>query len=196
MSHDHPPPSPQRASALAHRRPGGRMMGALLATTLGLGIVATPAASAEPVALVLDIRTEVTDIVDASADLRRRVTLEQAPGTVRVTLDATVLFRRDSAVIRPTAARRLADVAQRLRSRGHGRVRIVGYTDDLGPAAHGRALSLGRARAVATLLESQLPASGYALTTLGRGEADPAVPNTSEGNRRLNRRVVITYVRT
>lgn len=28
----------------------------------------------------------------------------------------------------------------------------------------------------------------------GKGEADPAVPNDSEANRRINRRVVISYL--
>jgi outer membrane protein OmpA-like peptidoglycan-associated protein len=34
---------------------------------------------------------------------------------------------------------------------------------------------------------------GYRITTVGKGEKEPRVPNTSEKNRGLNRRVEIRY---
>lgn len=48
------------------------------------------------------------------------------------------------------------------------------------------------AQAVAAVLRRSLPAPSYPFVVVGRGESDPAVPNTSEKNRRINRRVVIT----
>ena len=71
--------------------------------------------------------------------------------------------------------------------RGPGRVSIVGYTDDLGSAHHGLVLSRQRAAAVARVLQPKLDKADYTFRVSGRGEADPAVPNTSEKNRKLNR---------
>ena len=104
-----------------------------------------------------------------------------------------MLFGKDSAKIRAGAARRLTEVSTELKRRRPGSVSIVGYTDDLGSAAHGLDLSKRRARAVAGVLRPDLPKSSYRFEIIGRGEADPAVPNTNERNRRINRRVVITY---
>ena len=104
-----------------------------------------------------------------------------------------MLFDKDSARLRPVATSRLREIAATLRDRGAGPVSIVGYTDDLGTAAHGLTLSRQRAAAVARVLRRSLGRAAYPFTVSGRGEADPAVPNTSERNRRLNRRVVLTY---
>jgi len=170
---------------------------------LGFGLTAAPQiAAGEPVAPapVRDvvpptsgISAPVLDIQFAETDLKREARVEKKPQSVKVTLDSTVLFAKDSARIRPSAANRLHDVASELRAKGPGAVRIVGYTDDLGTAAHGLDLSRRRARAVAGMLRRDLSAANYPFTVAGRGEADPAVPNTSERNRRINRRVVVTY---
>lgn len=170
-----------------------------LAWWLGAGLAllaawAAPAA-AQPVgdAPVRTVVAPVLDIAFATADLDRQVRVETQPDRVKVTLDATVLFARDSARIRPQAERRLRAVRADLDRRGPGRLRVVGYTDDLGSAAHGLDLSRRRANAVAEVLRQSLPAGRYPMTVVGRGEADPAAPNDSEANRRLNRRVVIWY---
>jgi flagellar motor protein MotB len=81
----------------------------------------------------------------------------------------------------------------RLQRRGRGKITIVGYTDDLGSAQHGLVLSRRRAAAVARVLRPNLDEADYPFSVSGRGEADPAVPNTSEKNRKLNRRVELTY---
>lgn len=72
-----------------------------------------------------------------------------------------------------------------------GTVTITGYTDDLGTEEHGLVLSRQRAEAVRRVVEPQL--SGHAVTSLGRGEADPLVPNRDETSRARNRRVEIHY---
>jgi outer membrane protein OmpA-like peptidoglycan-associated protein len=194
-----------RPLALVVGLPAGLAVG--LPAGLGVGLpaglpVAPLIAAAEPVtpAPVLDVVAPVSgiiapvlDIQFADSDLRREARVEKRPKSVKVTLDSTVLFAKDSARIRPGAAKRLHEVAADLKAEGPGAIRIVGYTDDLGTAAHGLALSRRRARAVADVLRRDLPAAGYAYTVVGKGEADPAVPNKSEANRRINRRVVVTY---
>lgn len=181
-------------SRSSERRRGAVGLAGLLALA-GVLLFATPIATADPGtdAPVLAVEAPVVDIEFSTSDLQRAVRVDESTSRVRVTLDATVLFGKDRSTIRPGAARRLNDVAKALRSRGPGEVRIVGYTDDLGSAAHGLDLSRRRARAVAGALRRDLPASSYPFTVVGKGEADPVVPNTSEASRRINRRVVVTY---
>ena len=175
--------------------------GLLLAT--GLELVPT-AALAVPgpvspivpvVAPVAAIVAPVVDIVFADSDLKKAARVEKGPRRTKITLDSTVLFARDSPKINGKARGRLEDVADQLKKSGPGRVSITGYTDDLGSAAHGLTLSRQRAKAVAKVLRGDLPTSAYPFKVKGRGEADPAVPNTSEKRRRINRRVVIVYDR-
>ena len=111
-----------------------------------------------------------------------------------MTLDAETYFPKDSARLRverpeSAAARSPTD----LRRRGPGRVRIVGYTDDLGSERGGWSCRGSGRPAVAGVLRPLLPGGAVPLHRVGRGEADPAVPNTSEANRKLNRRVELTY---
>jgi outer membrane protein OmpA-like peptidoglycan-associated protein len=141
----------------------------------------------------IEVVAPVLDIEFSSADVEGVARIEEQPDELRVTLDSTVLFAKDSARLRGAAGKRLREVAASLEDAGEGPLEIVGYTDDLGSAAYGLDLSRRRARAVATELRPLLPASAYPFTVIGKGEADPAVPNNSERNRRLNRRVEITF---
>lgn len=70
------------------------------------------------------------------------------------------------------------------------RVCIVGHTDDVGSDAANLKLSRGRAAAVKKLMvDHGIDASR--METLGKGESEPLVPNTSDANRQINRRVEI-----
>jgi outer membrane protein OmpA-like peptidoglycan-associated protein len=142
---------------------------------------------------VVPLVRPVLDISFGDADLKSEARVEQLPRKTTVTLDSTVLFGKDSAKINSKAEGRLREVGAQLKTRGPGSVRVTGYTDDLGSAAHGRTLSRQRANAVAAVLRQDLPAASFTFSTVGKGEADPAAPNTSEKNRRTNRRVVVLY---
>ena len=176
--------------------PGTLVLAILMAAILPGMAAADP----QPSAPVLDVRAPVQpvtapvlDIVTSVSDTGHEVIVDQSARRVRVTLDATVLFGKDSAVVRPGGAEPVEQAVATIRLRGSGRVRIVGYTDDLGSAEHGLVLSRRRAAAVALIVGRELPAARYPLVAVGKGEDDPAAPNTSEANRRRNRRVVITY---
>lgn len=172
------------------------------ARTLALGLVVAgavlplPASAAPvPVAPVVPIVAPVLDIVFSDADLKRTTRVDRGPRSTRITLDSTVFFAKDSPKINDVARGRLDDVAASLKEAGPGRLSVTGYTDDLGSAAHGLTLSRQRAQAVGKVLRRDLPAADYPFSVKGKGEADPAVANTSEHNRRINRRVVIVYTR-
>jgi len=112
-----------------------------------------------------------------------------------VEMEAEAFFALDSAEIRPEARESLRQVAA-LITRGEilGRVSVVGHTCDLGPERYNLQLSNRRAEAVKRELVS-LGVDAAALVTDGRGELEPFVPNISEANRKLNRRVELQFIR-
>lgn len=136
---------------------------------------------------------EPIDITVVSEDTEGTAQVAEGPRTTNVTLNSNVLFAKDGDVIRPEARSRLNEVIAQLEQQGPGRLAIVGYTDDLGSSEHGLDLSRRRAAAVRAIVEPGLP--GVTITTEGRGEADPVVPNTSEENRAKNRRVEMRYTK-
>ncbi|NKI33609.1 tandem-95 repeat protein [Wenzhouxiangella sp. XN79A] len=112
-----------------------------------------------------------------------------------VDMEADAFFGLDSAEIRADSRARLQQVAD-LITRGEiiGRVSVVGHTCDLGPERYNETLSNRRAEAV----KQELVALGVdpeAIVTDGRGESEPRVPNTSDENRQLNRRVDVQFIR-
>ena len=141
---------------------------------------------------MLDIVAPVIDLELPTSDLEGTARLEQRPDRVKVVLNSELLFAKDSAALQPAVGSRLKEIAGTLRGRGAGKVVVTGYTDDLGSKANGLTLSRQRAQAVARAIRPLLP-GGYVFAVDGKGEADPAVPNTDERSRRLNRRVVLVY---
>jgi outer membrane protein OmpA-like peptidoglycan-associated protein len=173
-------------------RCSSRRLAVLAAVAVAAGLV-PPAWADSGSAPVVDVVAPVVDISFATTDLAGAARVEEAPREVRVVLSSEVLFAKDSAELRPDVRSRLREVAGDLERRGPGRVAVVGYTDDLGSAAHGLDLSRRRAEAVTGALRPLLDGSSYSFTVTGKGEADPAVPNDSEAHRRLNRRVEVTF---
>ena len=183
------------ARSLVSRSSSRRAVAAGLGTLVLLGL--PTAAVGDPMppagAPIRDIVAPVRDIVVPTADLEGAARVDESQKQLKVRLSSEVLFPKDSARLRPGVRGRLTELAEGLDRRGPGRVTIVGYTDDLGTAHHGLVLSRRRAAAVAHVLRPRLDKADYSFSVFGRGEADPAVPNTSEKNRKLNRRVELTY---
>lgn len=69
---------------------------------------------------------------------------------------------------------------------------IAGHSCDLGTKEYNAKLSQARADAVTHYLADQGIAKSY-LKALGYGETEPAVANTNEANRKINRRVELNY---
>jgi outer membrane protein OmpA-like peptidoglycan-associated protein len=143
-----------------------------------------PASAGPSHAAGLDAYTERLDVA-----LRTRRTADK----VDINLGTDVLFRLDSAQLTPAAAKTVAAAVAELRAAGPGPLTVTGHTDDTGTASHNQTLSQQRARAVADALRGPLPDADWPKTVAAKGETQPAVPNDSEGNRALNRRVTISF---
>ena len=185
-------------SRSADNQPGRAGAGVLLLSAFALLAVTGAVSAAEPPssAPVLPITAPVVAIHTGTATVDDTAAVEdQDRHRTTARLDSNVLFAKDSDRLRPAARATIADLARQLRRDKPGRITVTGYTDDLGPASHGLRLSRRRAGAVAHQLDRHLGSDWPTITVHGKGEADPAVPNTSETNRKLNRRVVITVQR-
>ena len=139
--------------------------------------------SPDPVAL-----ETFTASVDGASDTR--VTGK----SVTITLASDVLFDSDSADLSAQADTTLKKAADQLSTYPGGQVTIVGHTHDVADDAHNQDLSNRRAQAVADRLGQLTSMSAYSVSVSGKGESEPRVPNDSDGNRQLNRRVEITLV--
>ncbi|MFJ8072837.1 OmpA family protein [Streptomyces sp. NPDC096176] len=137
---------------------------------------------------VIDIKSVVEDI---SGEERR----EETNSDIKFALQAEVLFGKDSAKLSGEATSRISAIAAEVRTQGAKKVRVFGFTDDLGSEAHGDELSKKRADAVHSVLSHQLSAEGITYEIRGYGEDYPIASNTSEEGRRKNRRVEVSFPR-
>ncbi|MER6121386.1 OmpA family protein [Streptomyces sp. NPDC001795] len=113
------------------------------------------------------------------------------PRTTVDTLRSSALFARDSSALSPRAEAALHQISRQATRRPDAHLTVDGYTDSDGSAEHGIRLSVERADAVAGWLIGH-GVNASRITTHGWGEANPVVPNTSEENKAINRRVTIT----
>lgn len=99
-----------------------------------------------------------------------------------------VLFDFDKAVLRPEGKAEVDKLVAELKAHGGDTVVVEGHTCDLGSEDYNMALGQRRADAV----KKYMVESGIAperITSKSLGESQPALPNDSEPNRKLNRRV-------
>lgn len=119
-----------------------------------------------------------------------------ADKSVVINLASDVLFASDSADLSAQADATLKKAADQLATYPGGEVSIVGHTDGVADDAHDLDLSKRRATSVSDRLGQLTSMSAFSVSTDGKGESAPRVPNDSDGNRQLNRRVEITLVPT
>jgi outer membrane protein OmpA-like peptidoglycan-associated protein len=139
-------------------------------------------------AKVLDIKSVVED---ESGDERR----EDTNSDVKFALQAEVLFGKDSAKLGGEARSRIAGIAEEIKTQNATRVRVFGFTDDLGSAAHGDILSKRRANAVHDILSEELDDAAITYEVRGYGEQYPIADNSTEPGRKKNRRVEVSFPR-
>ncbi|MER6631320.1 OmpA family protein [Streptomyces sp. NPDC000987] len=138
---------------------------------------------------VLDIKSVVED---ESGDERR----EDTNSDVKFALQAEVLFGKDSAKLSADAKSRIAAIADEIKNQNAMRIRVFGFTDNLGSSAHGDVLSRQRANAVQEVLDEELNDPGITFEVRGYGEQYPIADNSTEAGRKKNRRVEVSFPRS
>ncbi|MDT0612925.1 OmpA family protein [Streptomyces lancefieldiae] len=140
-------------------------------------------------AKVLDIKSVVED---QSGDERR----EDTNTSVTLALQAEVLFDKNSSKLGAEAKSRISGIAEEIRAQNATRIRVFGFTDNLGSSAHGDALSKQRANAVHNVLAQTLNDAGITYEVRGYGEQYPIADNSTEAGRKKNRRVEVSFPRS
>lgn len=113
-----------------------------------------------------------------------------------IELEGDVLFDFNKASIRGDAEESLRKVGEVIRAFDHA-VTITGHTDAKGADAYNLELSRNRAESVRNWLVENAGIDAHAITTAGRGESEPAAPNShpdgtdNPEGRQKNRRVEI-----
>ncbi|MGI5402620.1 OmpA family protein [Streptomyces sp. CA-135486] len=139
-------------------------------------------------AKVLDIKSVVEEL---GGEERR----EETNADITFALQAEVLFGKDSAKLSTEANARIAAIAAEIKNQDAKKVRVFGFTDNLGTSEHGDVLSKQRAAAVHSVLSQQLSSLGITYEIRGYGEQYPIANNATEEGRKKNRRVEVSFPR-
>jgi outer membrane protein OmpA-like peptidoglycan-associated protein len=124
---------------------------------------------------------------------RINIGLDSIEVNARVTL-RNIFFAFDEAKLLPSSTGELDKVVQLLRDNPTLEIRLDGYTDSVGTAAHNQQLSLARAEAVVSYLQGK-GISRSRMSARGNGARDPVASNDTEQGRALNRRTELVIVR-
>ncbi|MCE6990488.1 OmpA family protein [Dyadobacter sp. CY323] len=100
-----------------------------------------------------------------------------------------ILFDVNSATIKPESYGVLKDIANVLTENAAVKVKIIGHTDSDGDDNGNLALSKKRSEAVKAALAKDFAIDSGRLETDGKGESEPAGPNTTSEGKANNRRV-------
>ena len=106
---------------------------------------------------------------------------------------SNIYFDVGSAQLKPESYAVLDGIVATLLENPNARVQIAGHTDSDGSNSYNQTLSEQRAMSVFNyLVQHGVPAAN--LTTIGFGETQPYVPNTSAANKAQNRRIEFTVL--
>lgn len=108
-------------------------------------------------------------------------------------LPERLLFDFNNAQLKQSHEAELVRLANQLNKYDLNKLNIVGHTDDVGDATYNQKLSEERAQSVANLFLTR----GFKkenIYVIGRGSTQPYVPNTTNENRAINRRVAIVVI--
>ncbi|MGB6178883.1 flagellar motor protein MotB [Carnobacterium sp.] len=162
-------------------------------------IVEEPPASPTEEAInpeIEELYEKVTGYVEEN-DMTSKVSVEMDKDGVYVDIQESVLFSSGSADVSEPGKQTLSVLAELVNSLKNDLV-IEGYTDDVpirnSNFSNNWELSSGRAISVLRYLSEQEKVDPKRLSAKGYGEYTPSVPNNTDANRAINRRVNIVIV--
>ena len=143
-----------------------------------------------------ELYEKVTGYVEEN-DLTSKVSVEMDKDGVYVDIQESVLFSSGSADVSEPGKQTLSVLAELVNSLKNDLV-VEGYTDDVpirnSTFSNNWELSSGRAISVLRYLSEQEKVDPKRLSAKGYGEYTPSVPNNTDANRAINRRVNIVIV--
>lgn len=137
-------------------------------------------------------------VIGAQMDKQAQEISQNIPGArverigegIAVTFESGMLYDYDSSNLRPEAQANLRALAGSLSKYPGSDILIVGHTDGTGSSGYNQGLSERRAQSAGNYLVSQGVSSGR-VSTVGRGESEPAATNETDEGRQANRRVAV-----
>jgi outer membrane protein OmpA-like peptidoglycan-associated protein len=146
---------------------------------------------------VLDVDDFCPNSPGIGGGIRPGCPFKDAPAVLterEIRISQQIQFETNRAVIRPGQSQRtLIAVSVIMKALPFLAIEVQGHTDNKGDPGHNKKLSQQRAEAVRAFLIAQ-GIAGTRLVATGFGQTQPLVPNVTEKNRALNRRV--QFVRT
>ena len=140
-------------------------------------------------------RTDSVEIAQVTSDTTVYKDIYLTPLTVGVSVRLNnIFFDYNKATLRPESFPELDKVVEMLETNAGLEIEIGGHTDDQGTEEYNATLSQSRAEAVRQyLLDNLIEATR--VSSKGYGESQPEVPNDSDENRQINRRVAFTILK-
>ena len=141
-----------------------------------------------------DVATSVTVTDEPKQNIKLTLRYKRPPVRAPFVLKG-VNFDTGTAVLRHDSSLRLDLVVDFMKRRKSATVEISGHTDNVGNAKTNKTLSLKRAQACRDYLISK-GIEGSRITAVGFGGERPTVPNDSDENRQLNRRIEVVELQS
>lgn len=116
--------------------------------------------------------------------------IERVGEGIRITFDSGILFGVNSADLTPTAKANIEKLSKILNKYPDTNILVEGHTDSTGSTEYNQKLSERRASAVSYHAMS-IGVTGTRFQTIGYGETQPLVSNSTAAGREQNRRVEI-----
>lgn len=131
----------------------------------------------------------IFDITKLSSELEcRQIQYQEKQMEVSTLQD--VVFDFNSSQLKPSGQAYLDSLVSKIKLNNFTKIKIIGYTDDIGNKKTNLNLSHNRAITVMKYLKKSFPDS-IIFSTEGLGSENPKLPNTSNENRKANRRVEV-----
>lgn len=116
--------------------------------------------------------------------------IERVGEGIKITFDSGILFATNSADLQPAAKENIGKLATILNKYEDTNILVEGHTDSTGSTDYNQGLSERRAASVASYAKS-MNVKGDRFTTVGYGETQPVMSNSTSEGRQANRRVEI-----
>ena len=182
---------------------GGAVLGAIVGKLAGNTAVGAAVGAAVGTGAGVIICKKM-DKAKAEAEAVKNAQVEQVTdanglAAVKVTFDSGILFSTGSATLATAAKTSLQQFATVLKNNSDCDIAIQGYTDNAGwknstaaqSVEKNKALSLDRATAVSSYLQSLGVPASQLKSVEGLGEANPVADNSTNAGKAQNRRVEV-----